>query len=88
MREEIMEYLEVSLHLRTVLWRQLRANERPVSIKWASLLYPVCLFLQYLRGITPKPTVHRTHVPGLTHIFHSCPTALQEAGPMDTSGGA
>ena len=37
MGEETVGPLE-DTHLRTVLWRQLRAGERPVSTQWMSLL--------------------------------------------------
>lgn len=37
MGEETVGPLE-DTHLRAVLWRQLRAGERPVSIQWVSLL--------------------------------------------------
>lgn len=37
MGEETVGPLE-DTHLRTVLWRQLRVSERPVSTQWVSLL--------------------------------------------------
>lgn len=43
--------------------------------------------LQYLLWMTPKPMVHRAHLPGLTYVSQNCSTALQQSGQMDTGGG-
>lgn len=86
MREEMMGSLEKLPHLRTVLWRQLRADERPVSANWAPPFHPLCVSpvstLDDPKASGPQSSSSRLHL-GLSKLS----TALQQWGQMDSGGG-